>query len=135
MAFPEKKYFTVFQAERLLPEVEQILKRLAAIQQTLSAFDQIKLRFEDHFQAAAHEVTKNKNFHKLNHDLYGAVEELVEMGVILKDMNKGLVDFYSKFNGREIFLCWQLGEKRVGHWHELHTGFEGRRPVSELMNA
>lgn len=55
-----------------------------------------------------------------------------ESGCLPKDIHQGLVDFYCVHDGRLIFLCWMLGEKEIGYWHELHAGFAGRRPVSEL---
>ena len=45
---------------------------------------------------------------------------------------QGLVDFPSQFEGREIYLCWKLGEDRVRHWHEVDTGFEARQEIIEL---
>lgn len=48
-------------------------------------------------------------------------------GCIIKDLNNGLVDFLSTREGREIYLCWQFGESRVAHYHELHSGFQGRQ--------
>ena len=132
MEFIEKQYFTLAQAEKLIPEVEQVLKRLLAIQETLSAFDEVKLNFEDEFKGVVHHIVKNKNFHKLNFDLYRGIEQMLDMGVILKALNLGLIDFYSKHENREIFLCWKLGESRIEHWHEINTGFSGRRPIAEI---
>jgi hypothetical protein len=60
------------------------------------------------------------------------IEELDRLGCIIKDLNLGLVDFYGKVNGRMLFLCWKLGEKRIAFWHDLESGFAGRRPISEL---
>ena len=65
--------------------------------------------------------------------LQGFVEELAEVGVELKDYQSGLLDFVSTHQGREVYLCWKLGEERIGHWHELDTGFPGRQPVSILQ--
>lgn len=67
----------------------------------------------------------------LNNDL----EALRAEGCVVKDIGSGLVDWYFKKDGRDIFLCWKLGEKSVAWWHELETGFAGRRPVSELEEA
>lgn len=60
------------------------------------------------------------------------LEELDQIGCVIKDLNHGLVDFYGKVNDRMVFLCWRLGEKRIAFWHDLESGFAGRRPISEL---
>jgi hypothetical protein len=44
-------------------------------------------------------------------------------------MNGGLLDFLSERNGRDVYLCWRYGEPTISHYHELHTGYNGRRPI------
>ena len=56
------------------------------------------------------------------------VTELRQLGVEPK--TEGLVDFPAVMDGREVYLCWRLGEAEVGHWHELDAGFRGRRPLT-----
>ena len=58
-----------------------------------------------------------------------AVEELTELGVQVKDLDTGLVDFPALRHGEEVLLCWQLGEDEIGWWHTLDGGFAGRRPL------
>ena len=60
------------------------------------------------------------------------VDELSGVGVELKDYETGLVDFVGRHDGRDVYLCWKLGEERITHWHELNAGFAGRKPVSTL---
>lgn len=62
-------------------------------------------------------------------DMRRRLEELADQGIILRDADSGLVDFPSRREGREVFLCWRLGEDRVGFWHPPDTGFSGRRPL------
>lgn len=57
-------------------------------------------------------------------------DELTEIGCQLKDWSIGLVDFPATLDGRIVSLCWQLGEERIGHWHETHEGFAGRREIA-----
>lgn len=57
-------------------------------------------------------------------------DELREVGCELKDPKTGLVDFPAVHDGRQVWLCWKLGEERVSHWHELHEGFSGRKAVA-----
>ena len=55
--------------------------------------------------------------------------ELAEAGIVVRDIDRGLIDFPAIRDEREIYLCWELGEDRVGFWHELETGFGGRQPL------
>ena len=57
------------------------------------------------------------------------VEGLNALDLVLRDADSGLIDFPSRRDGREVFLCWRLGEDRVGHWHGPDSGFAGRRPL------
>jgi hypothetical protein len=57
------------------------------------------------------------------------VEALTEMGIVLRDPETGLIDFPARIEGRPAFLCWRLGEERVGFWHGPEGGFAGRRPL------
>src|SRR6266446_4005299 len=61
--------------------------------------------------------------------LQALVAELEEFGCVLKDPDVGLIDFLSLRNGREIYLCWLLGEERINYWHYLDAGFAGRQPL------
>ncbi len=60
------------------------------------------------------------------------VARLEAMSVTLRDIGDGLIDLPALVNGRQVWLCWRLGETEVGHWHSIDSGFAGRRPLSEL---
>jgi hypothetical protein len=62
-------------------------------------------------------------------ELVEVVDEIQELGVQIKDLDRGLVDFPCVHRGREILLCWELGEDEVAYWHGLEEGFAGRRPL------
>ena len=56
--------------------------------------------------------------------------EIVERtGLVLRDIDRGLIDFPALMEGREVYLCWELGEDEVGHWHDLEGGYGGREPL------
>ena len=61
-----------------------------------------------------------------------AVAQIDTLGITLRDIERGLIDFPSEVDERQIWLCWQLGEDRVEHWHEIDTGFEARQPLATL---
>ena len=57
------------------------------------------------------------------------VHQILEMGVILKDLNIGLLDFPAWRDEHEVYLCWKFGEESVAFWHEVDDGFAGRQPL------
>jgi hypothetical protein len=61
-----------------------------------------------------------------------AVARIDALGITLRDIERGLIDFPALSGGRPVWLCWQLGEDDVAFWHELDTGFGSRRPLIEL---
>jgi hypothetical protein len=61
-----------------------------------------------------------------------AVARIDGLGITLRDIERGLIDFPALVGGRQVWLCWALGETDVAHWHELDTGFASRRPLIEL---
>ncbi len=62
-----------------------------------------------------------------------AVARIDTLGIALRDIERGLIDLPAMADGRQIWLCWQLGEGRIAFWHELETGFGSRRPLIELL--
>lgn len=64
--------------------------------------------------------------------MQAGVARIDELGITLRDIESGLVDFPALVSGRQIWLCWRLGEDLIETWHELSAGFGGRRPLAEL---
>jgi hypothetical protein len=60
------------------------------------------------------------------------VARIDALGLSLRDIERGLVDFPALVSGRQVWLCWRRGESVIGWWHDLDTGFEGRHPLAEL---
>lgn len=71
----------------------------------------------------------------LARDIEGYVAEMRQLGVEMKGLDTGLVDFPSEVEGRPVLLCWQLGEDSVQYWHEADAGFAGRQPVDSLEHS
>jgi hypothetical protein len=61
-----------------------------------------------------------------------AVARIDALGITLRDIERGLIDFPALANGRQVWLCWELGEDAIAFWHELDTGFGSRLPLAEL---
>ena len=60
-----------------------------------------------------------------------AIRQIHETGCVVKDLDEGLVDFPSMREGREVYLCWKLGEEHIGYWHGIDEGFAGRKPLED----
>jgi hypothetical protein len=57
-------------------------------------------------------------------------DRLEELDVVVRDLERGIIDFPSLLDGEEVYLCWLVGEPSVGHWHAVESGFGGRRPIA-----
>lgn len=57
------------------------------------------------------------------------LDRIIKMGALLKDLDEGLVDFYTNLDGEIVFLCWKEGEKEIQHWHSLEEGFQNRKEL------
>jgi hypothetical protein len=129
LAARRRKRFTLLEANRTLPLVRRVaadVVRTHAEARTLHAQLTRKMpRADRHALSAELDIVVSK--------LQGFVDELSEVGVELKDYQSGLLDFVSVHQGRDVYLCWKLGEERICHWHELDAGFQGRQPVSVLQ--
>ncbi len=123
-----RRHFTLEEANRSLPLVRRVVSDIVRThEQATQLHAQLENRGKPQ-QRAEIEEQLEKTVDRLN-DL---VDELKTVGCDLKDYRIGLVDFIGKHQGREICLCWKLGEERIDHWHELHAGFQGRQPVELL---
>ena len=109
----KKRYFTLEEAQKLIPEISIKLRKLIQISKAINLLNNIEVNYEDELQFIYNEINSRKNVHKLYYEFYEMLEEILNYGAIVKDLNFGLVDFYSLNNGKEIFLCWQLGENRI----------------------
>ena len=61
------------------------------------------------------------------------VDELTDIGVELRDYESGLIDFPGRHEGRDVYLCWKLGEERIGYWHSVEEGYKGRKPITDKI--
>jgi hypothetical protein len=57
------------------------------------------------------------------------VHQIQDLGVLIKDINLGLLDFPALKDGRGVYLCWRYGEGEIAYWHEIEAGFAGRQPI------
>jgi hypothetical protein len=128
------EYFTQAQAEALLPRLEAALRAMQGLRAELAECE-LALR-EQHARMASNGhlplddlASLPDQVADLSHRLSERASEVTESGAILKDLDMGLLDFPTLRDGREVYLCWRLGERRIGWWHEVDAGLSGRQPL------
>lgn len=124
----DKRYFSVEEANRALPYVSRIVGDVTA---AYGRIVQIRRELEGG-EPLVSAAELEREYDRCMDRLSGLIDELHDVGVELKDFEKGLVDFPALHDDREVLLCWKRGEKGIAHWHEVDAGFAGRRPVSGL---
>ncbi|MBI3035946.1 DUF2203 domain-containing protein [Candidatus Woesearchaeota archaeon] len=129
-----KKYFTIESAQSQLPKIKKRLIRLQNLKKSIDAIASVRIDpNEIEYDEFIETNTKlSKEFHKLSYEFYKELEKLKKTRCLLKDLEQGLVDFYCKFENRDVFLCWKLGEERIMAWHETDSGFAGRKLIIDL---
>ena len=135
---------SIEEANSIIPELERIFGKVSELNEKSvcltkdlqSLFDiwgeQIRdEKNPDHFFY----TEKASKREAMSKDIQKELGKIREFGGVVKDVHKGLVDFYFEREGEAIYLCWKLGEDRIKHWHYARSGFTGRRPIEELNQA
>ena len=127
------KYYTLGEARAVLPKVKALMDLIQAARREI-------MRLRPEALPVLEQAARNGGG-KAAGDLFvsGAqleqgVKGIMALGITVKDIDRGLVDFLGRRNGREIYLCWHYGEEDIAYWHELNAGFAGRRPVDEYVS-
>jgi hypothetical protein len=130
-----KRLFTPREANSALDEVRPVAERLVALRARMRELvaEQGKLVTEIGGNGAGY-VAGDLNaaqgeLEQLAEEVGGAITELDALGVVVKDLDLGLLDFPGLRDGEEVELCWQVGEETVSHWHPLEAGYAGRKPI------
>ena len=123
-----ERLFTVEEANALLPTLQEILDDLAVHR---DALHEKAPHMEPILRAAIGNGggKAGSEYGLETYRLYVAVERIRELGVVLKDLDMGLLDFPHEREGRVVFLCWHPPEERVAYWHDLDAGYAGRQPI------
>lgn len=141
MSDKETRLFTVDEANRMLPLLSAIVKDLSELSLRVSERRQRISQLGDDY----HDSTDNPYAEELaqiklhlqdsEKDLVRFQHELDQLGVECENELDGFIDFPSQLDGRPIYLCWQLGEPEVLHWHEVDGGFEDRQRLAALADS
>jgi hypothetical protein len=134
------RYFTFDEAQTLLPVLESLLRTAVDSKQTIetveSEFDELRQRIfvnggtsVDILALARRRAEKDKAVQRAKDTL----AEIDSIGVQVKDLDTGLLDFPCVVEDKVILLCWKMGEKGITHWHSMEEGFKGRKPIDERI--
>lgn len=133
----ELRLFTAEQASALVPYLEAKVKRIRAakreLDSTMKRLEVLSLiagagASDENPDVRARSRT-DARVRQLTREVEEEVEAIQTRGCVVKDLDLGLVDFYSLRHDRLIFLCWKSGEELVTHWHSLDGGYAARKPL------
>ncbi len=127
-----RRYFTVEEANALLPDLRMVLiafragrRQIIEDRTELAGLGELpKLNGQTARASELAERIANEV-----HAIREGLEGLTALGVEVKDLDSGLVDFPHWREGRVVYLCWRLGEERIAFWHDIDAGFRGRQPL------
>lgn len=130
------RYFTRAEAEALLPLVEPKLREIQRLRAELTALEerQVEVRarvFGNGHQPPGESQALDQEMARVTEEIGALIVELAELGIEVKDLETGLIDFLALRDDHPIYLCWRLGESRIAWWHEIEAGFAGRQPLTD----
>jgi len=124
----EQRLFTVVEANQLVPKLKKLLRRLTSHRQQLVSLNPEIQRARDNSENNGGSYQGAQYLTQLV--LFSECAQIIDgLGIIIKDLDVGLCDFPHMKDGRVVYLCWKLGEDEVSWWHEIESGFSGRRPL------
>ncbi len=127
-----RRYYSVPEAEDMIPLLKPKILYLIKLSRALDVLESVDIQYDDQYETIKQDVVMNKKFHEYSLKFCREVEKLLQEGVVLQDIDDGLVNFFSIHNGKEIFLCWRLGEQRIDSWYDINSDYTFRKPISEL---
>ena len=121
-----ERVYSLDEANAMLPDLRE---RLTLIRDARRVVIATSTLVKDRVAADGGGVAGEPAYFEAVRTLRAELEHLAEIDVVLRDPESGLLDFLGEVEGRRVWLCWRLGEERVGHFHELDSGFAARKPL------
>jgi hypothetical protein len=128
--------FTLAEAQRLIPQVDRLLREAIEFK---ASYDEAEKRIQSFQERVAMmgglSVDRERAIETRTlrdgaaAQLRNAIEQVQEVGCLIKDLDIGLIDFPTTYRGNEVYLCWKLGEDAIEHWHGVDEGFRGRKKI------
>ena len=129
-----RRDFTLEEANALLPEVRRLLGDL---RHAVGGLEDLRRRLkgkDDEIEKPPPDTLVDAEHFHVIRTFHSTVGRFQDLGLEIKDVGKGLVDFPARLGEEEIRLCWQEGEDAVRFFHDLESGFSGRRPIEEMLD-
>ena len=130
------RFFTLLEAEGLLPEVERLVRSLKDQKQSYEQAETELTNVSHRIALLGGMIPPQERILRLRarkeasaRGLKAAVENIQQLGCQLKDVEMGLVDFPTLYRDEEVYLCWKVGEAGIGFWHHIDDGYRGRQPI------
>jgi hypothetical protein len=124
----EERLFTLHEASQLIPRLRSILEEAGVEWRRMKELSPEIQKVRDKVPLDGFSPHGVEYVEAVSHLLY-LLHQIKDMGVLLKDVDKGLCDFPYMRNGRVVYLCWHLGEDSIAFWHDIEAGFAGREPL------
>jgi hypothetical protein len=132
----ESKLFSLTEAERLRVQVEPLLIEAMESRRKMAEFEEKLAKLAERIQRSGGMQVNYEGIAKwriernqLEDSVRAAVERIHATGCVVKDLDVGLLDFPSRINNEDVYLCWRLGEDRIRFYHAQDEGFAGRKPI------
>jgi hypothetical protein len=132
------RYFTLDQAHRTLPHVEDTIRRAIDLKADYQSAEEELRELTRKVMASGGMMLDREHVANLRNTreesasrLRTAIETVQELGCVVKDLDIGLLDFPTLYKGQEVYLCWRLGETRIEYWHGMDEGFRGRKAIDD----
>jgi hypothetical protein len=132
------KRFTLDEAQRLIPEVDRLLREAIALKPEYQEAERGVQKFTERVMMMGGVRLDREEFlaakqrrESAAERLRSSIEQVQELGCVIKDLDIGLIDFPTEFRGVEVYLCWKLGEPAIEFWHGVDEGFRGRKAIDQ----
>lgn len=122
-----ERHFTRAEASALLPQLTTLLSQLRDARDELTDTETHEALSEAAPTNGGGERGRRVGIAFL--EVRRLIDTVEQAGIVLRDIDRGLIDFPALIDGREVYLCWELGEEEVAYWHDLEGGYGGRKPL------
>ena len=130
-----RKYFTLADANRALPLVRRIVADITTLHPSwhdlVQRYELAAAQGRPDWGESPEQVALRVEIEQVAREISGFIAELDQVGCVFKGFEPGLVDFYGKLDGRDVFWCWRQDEDAITHYHDIEAGYAGRRPVPD----
>jgi hypothetical protein len=124
------RYFTLRQAEELIPALKEIFGVVMDLaQQAKAKAEKVQALSVSSVSNAAETALARSQMEFLAREIDRQIQKIADLGVVPKGIEPPLVDFPARIGGREVYLCWKFGESKISFYHGLDEGFSGRKPL------